>query len=654
MKKEELLSIAKSIRSLSMDAIQKANSGHPGLPLGCAEIGAVLFGKVLKICPSHTDWINRDRFVLSAGHGSMLLYSLLHLAGFGLPLEEIKNFRQLGSKTPGHPEYGLTPGVETTTGPLGAGFGNAVGMAIAERHLSSRFNTEKHRIIDHYTYVLAGDGCMMEGVASEAASLAGHLRLGKLIAIYDSNSITIEGSTDLAFTENVGERFSAYGWQVLKGDAHDTEAVAGLIAEAKRDKDRPSLVILKSVIAKGSPKFEGSEKAHGAPLGEDEIRAAKKNLGIPEDEHFWVDPAALRAFSEREKEWLKDYESWNVLYSVWRKDNPGLAEEWDKCFSPMPENISWPAYKPGEGTATRSAGGAALKAAAAACPGIIGGSADLAPSNNTDLPYGSFSYKNPSGRTLHFGVREHGMGAVVNGLALYGGLRTFCATFLVFSDYMRPAIRLAALMKLPVIYIFTHDSFFVGEDGPTHQPVEHLAALRVIPDLAVFRPADGEETNAAWKLILKQSRGPAVLALTRQKLPVMEKPKGWEAGFSKGAYVVKESKGPAELVILATGSEVSLALETAELLKDKNIRVVSVPCRELFMAQPESYKTEIIPSGSKAAVIEAGVALGWEGLASGREYIISLDRFGESGPGEAVAKHLGFSAETAAAKLRKL
>jgi len=637
--------IALSVRALSMDAVQKANSGHPGLPMGCAEIGAVLYGEILNINPEEPLWINRDRFVLSAGHGSMLLYSLLHLAGFSLSLEDLKNFRQLGSKTPGHPEYGITPGVETTTGPLGAGFGNAVGMAMAERHLASRFNREGFPIINHFTYVLVGDGCLMEGVSSEAASLAGHLKLGKLIALYDSNGITIEGSTSLAFTEDVKMRFTAYGWQVLEGDAHNPAQIQELIQRAKEEQERPSLLVLKSVIAKGSPKYEGSEKAHGAPLGEEESRAAKKNLGIPVEEDFWIDPQAKSFFEGRRGKWKKIWGNWEQNYQLWRRKFPELTSEWDSCFTENPDQVEWPSYKTGEGVATRSANGAALKAVAAACPGLLGGSADLAPSNNTDLPYGDFSPKNWPGRTIHFGVREHAMGAIVNGLALHGGLRPFGATFLVFSDYMRPAVRLSALMRLPVIYIFTHDSIFVGEDGPTHQPVEHLASLRIIPNLLVFRPADAEETNETWRFLLTYKNGPAAIALTRQKLPVLEKPVHWKDSFKRGAYIVKDSEKSPSLILLATGSEVSLALKAAELLSDRSVRVVSMPCRELFLIQSEEYKRTLLPKGVPVMVLEAGVSSGWEGFVQGENNILSIDRFGESGPGEEVAKHFGLTPE---------
>jgi len=659
-----LQAVARTIRALSMDAVQKANSGHPGLPLGCAEIGAALFGSVLRIHPGKPGWVDRDRFVLSAGHGSMLLYSLLHLAGFGVSLDDIRNFRQLGSITPGHPEYGLTPGVETTTGPLGAGIGNAVGMAIAETMLAARFNTETERVIDHHTFFLAGDGCMMEGVSSEAASLAGHLRLGKLIGIYDSNGITIEGSTGIAFTEDVAARFRAYGWQVLEGNGHDIPAIVSLLGEAKTERNRPSLVILRTTIAYGAPTLAGSEKSHGAPLGKDEIAGARRKLGIPEGSDFYVDPSALAFFAERRKAWEREYDDWAKRFAAWRKGNPERAELWDQMFGRETESggvdparrdlppVSFPAYKAGDAVPTRNASGDALKAAAAALPGLVGGSADLAPSNNTALPYGSFSPENRLGRTIHFGVREHAMGGVCNGIALHGGLRPFCATFLVFSDYMKPAVRLAALMKLPVIYLFTHDSVFVGEDGPTHQPIEHLFALRAIPGLRVFRPADAEETAAAWEYALERTDGPTALALSRQKLPVLAKAdSGWRANFRRGAYVVSEPEGKPDLVIAATGSEVALALDTAKLIAGKKVRVVSITERSLFLAQNRAFREEILPPGVRRVVMEAGITMGWEALASSAAESGGRARFGSAAPVEQCAAHLGRDPKAIAARI---
>jgi transketolase len=645
---KRLQAVALSVRTLSMDAIQKANSGHPGLPLGCAELGALLYGEILSHYPQDPSWPNRDRFILSAGHGSMFLYSLLHLSGYSLTLEDIKNFRQLHSKTPGHPEYGHTPGVETTTGPLGQGISNAVGMAIAERILAGKFNTSQHKIVDHFIYALAGDGCMMEGIASEAASLAGHLRLGKLIVFYDSNKISIEGSTDITFTEDVGKRFEAYGWQVLKGDMYDIPDTAELISRAKRETTRPSLIILKSVIGKGAPNKQGSHEVHGAALGVDEVKAAKRALGVPEDAEFFVHPDAVAYFADQQKRWEKAYQDWKALFEAWSKANPDLRKEWDRWVSKNPDpyqTLSLPEYKIGEKVATRAASGKCLQMIAKQIPNLVGGSADLAPSNNTALPeYGDFSVENPTGRTLHYGVREHAMGGISNGISLYGGLRTFCATFLVFSDYMKPAIRLAALMKQPVIYLFTHDSIFVGEDGPTHEPIEQIACLRSIPHLRVFRPGDGEETAWAWKSALSHIDGPTALVLSRQNLEVYPKAdKDWKKTAQQGAYIVKEAEGKPELVIVATGSEVSLALKAVELSGKKNVRVVSMLCREQFLAQKEDFRKNILPSGVRTIVAELGSSQGWEGFVQSSEDLFTLDDFGLSGPGEQVAEALGRS-----------
>jgi transketolase len=645
---KRLQAVALSVRTLSMDAIQKANSGHPGLPLGCAELGALLYGEILSHYPQDPSWPNRDRFILSPGHPSMFLYSLLKIYGYSLTLEDIKNFRQLHSKTPGHPEYGHTPGVETTTGPLGQGISNAVGMAIAERMLAGKFNTSQHKIVDHFIYALAGDGCMMEGIASEAASLAGHLRLGKLIVFYDSNKISIEGSTDITFTEDVGKRFEAYGWQVLKGDMYDIPDTAELISRAKRETTRPSLIILKSVIGKGAPNKQGSHEVHGAALGVDEVKAAKRALGVPEDAEFFVHPDAVAYFADQQKRWEKAYQDWKVLFEAWSKANPDLRKEWDRWVSKNPnpyQTLSLPEYKIGEKVATRAASGKCLQMIAKQIPNLVGGSADLAPSNNTALPeYGDFSVENPTGRTLHYGVREHAMGGISNGISLYGGLRTFCATFLVFSDYMKPAIRLAALMKQPVIYLFTHDSIFVGEDGPTHEPIEQIACLRSIPHLRVFRPGDGEETAWAWKSALSHIDGPTALVLSRQNLEVYPKAdKDWKKTAQQGAYIVKEAEGKPELVIVATGSEVSLALKAVELSGKKNVRVVSMLCREQFLAQKEDFRKNILPSGVRTIVAELGSSQGWEGFVQSSEDLFTLDDFGLSGPGEQVAEALGRS-----------
>ncbi len=626
-----------------MDAIQKANSGHPGMPMGCAEIGALLYGEILNHYAGDALWPNRDRFVLSAGHGSMFLYSLLHLSGYKVTLDDIKNFRQIGSKTPGHPEYGHTEGVETTTGPLGQGIGNAVGLAVAEAMVAGKFNTREHTIVDHYTYALAGDGCMMEGIASEAASLAGHLGLGKLIVFYDSNSITIEGNTGITFTEDVAKRFEAYGWQALSGDAYDFTAIMKLVEKAKAEKAKPSLIILKSVIGKGAPTKQGSHETHGAPLGADEIKAAKKAMGVPETAEFFVHPDALSYFAAQREKGKKACDEWKKTFDAWAKTNPALKKEWDLWHAkdPAVDGLALPEFKTGDSVATRSAGGKVLQAVAKAVPNLVGGSADLGPSNNTAMPeYGDFSLKNPTGRTFHFGVREHAMGAVCNGMALYGALRPFCATFLVFSDYMKPAIRLAALMKIPAIYIFTHDSIFVGEDGPTHQPIEHLAALRIIPNLVVLRPGDAQETAAAWETALRRTDGPTALVLTRQNLEVYPKADpDWKDSFRRGAYVVRDPGGAPDTIVLATGSEVSLAVKAAEAAGGK-VRVVSMPSRELFMAQDKAYREKVLPPDIRTIVAEVGVSYGWEGFVRSRDDLFTIDTFGMSGPGPKVAEAL--------------
>ena len=648
MNKSGLEAVALSVRALSIDGVQKANSGHPGLPMGCAELGAVLYGEILKHYPKDSAWADRDRFVLSAGHGSMFQYSLLHLCGYKVSKEDLMNFRQLESKTPGHPEYGETDGVETTTGPLGAGFSNGVGMAVAERMLAEKFNTEKHKVVDHYTYVLSGDGCMMEGITSEAASLAGHLGLGKLIVFYDSNSISIEGSTELAFTEDVKTRFDAYNWHTQSGDAYDMEEITSMVEKAKTEKDRPSIIILKSVIGKGSKNKEGSHDVHGAPLGEDEVKATREKLGIPADADFYIDPKTVPYVEERRPVWKKAYDAWQDLFNEWAKANPELKKEWDAFFSKDLDlhSISFPEFKKGDKLATRSAGGKVLASLAEQISNIVGGSADLGPSNKTDISsYGDFFKDNPSGRQLHFGVREHAMGGIANGMVLHGGLRVFCSTFLVFTDYMRPAIRLAALMKIPTIFVMTHDSFFVGEDGPTHQPVEHVASLRTIPNLQVLRPGDAEETAVAWAMALNYKEGPTLMALSRQNLEIYEKADSdWKHTIAKGAYIVKDTSGTPDAVIVATGSEVNLALAAAG-KSSKNVRVVSMICREHFLAQDKTFRESILPPGVTTLVAEAGVRTGWECIATSGDQILSIDHFGASAPAGDLAKKFGFTPE---------
>ena len=654
---KEIAAVATSVRCLTMDAVEKAKSGHPGLPMGCAELGSLLYGEILKHDPTDPGWIDRDRFVLSAGHGCMLLYSLLHLAGYDVSLDDLKSFRQLDSKTPGHPEWGVTPGVEATAGPLGQGLGNAVGMAIAERMLAARFNTAKHTVIDHHTFVLAGDGDMMEGVGYEAASLAGHLGLGKLVVFYDSNRITIEGSTDLAFSEDVLKRYQGFGWRTFSGSMYDTDGILRLVAEAREASDRPALILLTSTIAKGAPHAAGTSEAHGAPLGAEEVKAAKRALGVPEDEQFHVDPAARAFFATKRDPWRRRREQWQAAVDAWSRENPALAAEWQRAFrgaAPDLSAVAFPTFKPGESIATRSAGGKILNAIAKAVPNLVGGSADLAPSNNTNLKdLGDFSRASPGGRNFHFGVREHGMGAIVNGMAYHGGLRPFCATFMVFSDYMRGSVRVAAIAKLPVIYVFTHDSIFVGEDGPTHEPVEHLAALRIIPNVQVLRPADAEETEAAWRMALERTDGPTVLALTRQGLPVFAKhDAGWREAIRRGAYVARDCPGTPDTVVVATGSEVGVALAAADLVPERKVRVVSMISRERFLAQDRALRESLVPPGVRRVVVEAGTSFGWASPFDDGTLVVSIDRFGESGPWQKLAERFGITAAAVAERIR--
>jgi transketolase len=647
--KENLAAVALSIRALSADAIERAQSGHPGLPLGCAELGALIYGQLLKHNPADPQWINRDRFILSAGHGSILLYSVLFLCGYDLSLEDIKAFRQLGSKTPGHPERGAAPGVETTTGPLGQGFGNAVGLAIAERMLSSQFNTEEHHIIDHFTYALVSDGDLMEGVCYEAASLAGHLGLGKLIVFYDSNSISIDGGTELAFSEDVPARFRACNWQVLQGSAYDLEGILELVDEAKQEAGKPSLILLRSQIGKGAPNLAGSHRAHGGALGPVEVAGMKRSLGI--EGEFYVSPRALEYFAQRRNAWMETYKRWQELFSDWVRKNPDSYDEWCRLAegkSGHSAELRLPDFQVGESPATRVAGGRILDALLLQRPELVGGSADLTiPCFGTTPQLPVFSRNDPKGRFLYYGVREHAMGAVSNGIALHSFFRPFCATFMAFSDYMRPAIRLAAMMNLPVIYVMSHDSVKIGEDGPTHQPVEHLAVLRAIPGLLVLRPADAQETAEAWKLALDRTDGPTVIALTRFGLNVFPKDDpGWRDTVRKGAYIARECAGEPDLVIVATGSEVQEALTVCRELQELKIRVVSMPCRELFLNQNLEFRTSLLPPAADRIVIEAGVAQGWQALFSEDCSILSIDRFGLSAPGLQAAASLGINTDS--------
>ncbi|MDI9420811.1 MAG: transketolase [Bacillota bacterium] len=649
--------IADVVRGLAADAVQKANSGHPGAPLGLADIGTVLYFDWMRHNPANSSWANRDRFVLSGGHGSMLLYALLHLSGYQLSLDDLKEFRQLGSKTPGHPEYGETDGVETTTGPLGQGIANAVGMAIGEKMAAARFNRPGLEIVNHYTYVLAGDGDLMEGISAEASSLAGHLKLGKLILIYDSNNITIEGSTKLAFSESVKDRYLAYGWQVLEVDGHSIEQVQQALAAAKRNDSQPTMIIARTEIAKGAPTKAGTAASHGAPLGVEEVAGLKAALGLPTDQDFYV-PEELKNLPELMIQRGQGLEAeWNQLFDQWAKENPQLAADWDAWLDDILPDLSeiLTLFTEAKPMATRVASGQVLNAMARIIPNLVGGSADLAPSNNTHLHgEGTISAQDFSGRNFSFGVREHAMAGVLNGLALYGPFRVFGATFLVFSDYMRPSMRLAALMGLPVVYVLTHDSPYVGEDGPTHQPIEHTESLRLIPNLHVFRPADAEETAWSWVEAVKRKKGPSALILTRQNLPLLEKPKGWD--FTRGGYVLRQETEKLDIVLAASGSEVSLAVQVAEKMEKDGfgIRVVSVPNREVYLNQDQAYRNKVIPQDVPILAMEFGVGTGWYGISPSRVEVYGLDRFGASGSGSAVAKHLGFTVEAVEERIRSL
>lgn len=652
IKPEQMLAVANTIRGLAMDGVQKAKSGHPGMPMAMADISAVLWLKHLKHCPTDPAWPDRDRFVLSAGHGSMLIYSLLHLAGYDLPIEELKNFRQIDSKTPGHPEHGETSGVETTTGPLGQGCGNAVGMALAERMLAARFNNDESLPVDHYTYVIASDGDMMEGLSHEALSLAGHLKLNKLIVFYDYNHITIEGSTDLAYSDNPAARFAGYNWNVLEIDAHDHDQIDDAIGKAKQETSRPTLIVSHSHIGYGSPNKADTHSAHGEPLGEEEVKASKRNLGIPGDD-FHVPGEVRDLFAARLKELEAARDEWKSNWKSYCASNPKMASLWDSTMEDaIPENIEelLAEFPAGEDIATRASGGKVIQDVAAAVPWLVGGSADLAPSTKTLIKdaesVGPDSY---AGRNLHFGIREHAMAAMMNGMTLHGGFRVFGATFFVFLDYCRPSVRLAAIMKLPVTYVFTHDSFYVGEDGPTHQPVEHLASLRCMPNVTVIRPCDANEVRAAWIVALRNKTGPTVIALTRQKLPTLDRTEHAPASMlEKGAYTIWQSgDGVPGLILIATGSEVHPALEAARKLgQEKNVRVVSMPSRELFELQSEDYRENVLPAACDARVIiEAGVSFGWEKYAGARGEMLTLDHFGASGPYKALADKFGFTAD---------
>ncbi|MCZ2121884.1 MAG: transketolase [Anaerolineales bacterium] len=644
-----------TLRFLSADAVQKANSGHPGLPMGTAAIACTLWMRHLRHNPRNPKWAGRDRFVLSGGHGSMLLYSLLHLTGYDLPLAQLENFRQWGSLTPGHPEYGVTPGVELTTGPLGQGFATGVGMAIAASHLAAVFNQRGHEIIDPFIYAIVTDGDLMEGVASEAASLAGHLGLGKLVYLYDDNHISIDGSTDLAFTEDRAMRFRAYGWQVLSvEDGNDVEAIDKAIREAKAETTRPSIIMCRTIIGYGAPHRQGTSKAHGEPLGDEELNAAKDNLGWPQEPRFYIPDDVLAFYREAvEKGREREYD-WKMRFDAYKRLHPNLGAELQRRLDgKLPQD--WEAALPTfpadpKGMATRAASGKTINALAPKLPELIGGSADLAPSNNTKID-GSpdFQKESYAGRNFHFGVREHAMGAIVNGMAIFGGVIPYGATFLVFTDYMRPAIRLAALSHYPSIFIFTHDSVGLGEDGPTHQPIEHLASLRAIPNLVLIRPADANETAAAWKVAIERRNGPTLLALTRQNVPTLET----SAPVEKGAYVLKDFGEP-QIILMASGSEVRLILQAAEKMAEEGlgVRVVSFPSWELFEKQDQAYREAVLPTNlQKRLAVEAGSTLGWERYAKS---VIGIDHYGASAPAKVIFEKLGFTVENVVAKAKEL
>ncbi|MDD5241178.1 MAG: transketolase [Sulfuricella sp.] len=667
-----------TLRFLSVDMVQKANSGHPGLPLGAASMAYALWTRQLKHHPANPRWVDRDRFVLSAGHGSALLYSLLYVTGYDLSLEDIKQFRQWGSKTPGHPERGHTPGVEVTTGPLGQGMANAVGMAIGEANLAARYNRDGHTPIDHHTWAIISDGDLMEGVASEAASLAGHLKLGKLICLYDDNYVTLSAGTDITFSEDRAKRFEAYGWQTISvADGNDVAAINAALDVARADTTRPSLILVRTHIGFGSPE-QDSHKAHGSPLGDEDVKKTKESLGWPAEPPFLVPEPALAHFREAQGRGARAETEWNRRLDAYAKAFPELAKElqgrlrgelpsgWDADISAFPADA--------KGMATRVAGGKVMNAFAPKLPALVGGSADLDPSTHTALKglgdfspamaagestEGHYGDRGFAGRNLHFGVREHAMGAILNGLAAHGGFIPYGATFLIFSDYMRPAIRLAALMGVHVVYVLTHDSIALGEDGPTHQPVEQLASLRAIPNLTVIRPADANETAVAWKVAVETRDRPVLLALTRQNVPTLDRDRYASAdGLRKGAYVLSDAKdGKPSLTLIATGSEVSLILAAAERLRNEGVavRCVSMPSWELFDAQPQSYRDEVLSPGVPARLaVELGVSQGWNRYLGDRGDMLGIEHFGASAPTENLLREYGFTVDNVASRARKL
>jgi transketolase len=651
-----------TIRFLAVDAVQKANSGHPGLPMGAAPMAYALWTRFLKHNPRNPDWVDRDRFVLSAGHGSMLLYALLHLTGYDLSLDDIKNFRQLHSKTPGHPEYQFTPGVETTTGPLGQGISTAVGMAFAERFLAATFNRPGHEIVDHHTWVLASDGDLMEGVSSEASSLAGHYKLNKLVVLWDDNEVALSTATSAVFTEDVVARYQAYGWHTIRvTDGNDLEALSAALQEAREQTDKPTFIAVRTIIGYGSPKKQGTSAAHGEPLGKDEVIAAKNNLGWPADAEFLIPGEVLEHFRAAVEDGQIAESEWNARYDAYAQAFPDLAKQWEQAQAgELPDGWDadlkeYPAGSPA--MATRDAGGVALNAIAKHIPTMIGGDADLAGSTKTVIKdAGNFAADNYAGRNLRFGVREHAMGTIINGLAVHGGIiKPFTATFFTFSDYMKPALRLAALMQTDNIFVYTHDSIGVGEDGPTHEPIEQLAALRAIPDFYTLRPADANETLAAWHVAMQLEK-PAAIMLTRQKLPVLP-PEGIREGVARGGHIVAGGNDKPQVILLASGSEVSICMTAYEQLAAEGIRarVVSMTSFELFREQDQGYKDSVLPPDVTARVsIEAAAPLGWHEWVGLQGKVIGLNRFGESAPYEAIYKDLGLTPETVVAAAKAL
>lgn len=652
-----------TIRTLSIDAIEKANSGHPGMPMGAAPMAYALWAKEMNHNPYNPSWFNRDRFVLSAGHGSMLLYSLLHLFNYDVSMEDLKNFRQWGSKTPGHPEFGHTPGVEATTGPLGQGIAMAVGMAMAERHLAATYNKEGYNVVDHFTYSICGDGDLMEGVSAEAASLAGHLKLGRLVVMYDSNDISLDGDLHLSFSESVEDRFKAYGWQVIRvEDGTDIDTIQKALQEAKSDTDRPTLIEIKTVIGYGSPNKSGKSASHGAPLGKEEIALTKASYGWESDEPFYVPAAVREHYQQLADEGKQKEAAWNELFESYKAAHPELAQQLVAAINgelPAGWEETLPAFADGEGMATRDSSGKALNAAAKAIPQLIGGSADLAGSNKTHLTFEkNYAMDGYEARNIWFGVREFAMGAAMNGMALHGGVKVFGATFFVFSDYLRPAIRLAALMKLPVTYVFTHDSIAVGEDGPTHEPVEHLAALRAMPGVSVIRPADAKETVAAWRLAIESTDTPTALVLTRQGLPTLSvSQEEVYNGVSNGAYVVSPANGEVSGLLLATGSEVALAMEAQKALEAEGISVsvVSMPSWDRFEKQSAEYKATVLPKNVKARLaIEMGSTIGWREYVGDEGKVLGIDQFGGSAPASKLLEEYGFTVENVVNNFKQL